>query len=178
MAVLIVAGALANKPLNGGEAWVRLNWVLGLRRLGHEVYFVEQIAPAAFTGPDGLPSADAVAGSSSASRSSSGTRNRCMDNERAGSAVACIGGRPEPLEVYARTNGSACSKASKKSSPRRARSIRGFAGRSKPRWVSARRRMRSVIGSSRRAGAHRRARRAAPRQATRQDTRSATRYET
>ena len=27
----IVSGALANKPRNGGEAWVRLSWVLGLR---------------------------------------------------------------------------------------------------------------------------------------------------
>jgi hypothetical protein len=43
MAVVIVAGALANKPGNGGEAWVRLSWVRGLQRLGCEVYFVEQI---------------------------------------------------------------------------------------------------------------------------------------
>src|SRR5918996_1194233 len=40
---IVVAGALANKPLSGGEAWVRLSWVLGLRRLGYEVVFVEQI---------------------------------------------------------------------------------------------------------------------------------------
>jgi hypothetical protein len=45
MATVIVGGALANKPLNGGEAWVRLTWALGLRRLGHEVCLVEQIAP-------------------------------------------------------------------------------------------------------------------------------------
>jgi hypothetical protein len=38
----VVAGAIANKPHNGGESWVRLNWVLGLRRLGFDVYFVEQ----------------------------------------------------------------------------------------------------------------------------------------
>jgi len=44
MSVLIVAGALANKYRNGGEAWVRLSWVAGLRRLGFDVYFVEQIA--------------------------------------------------------------------------------------------------------------------------------------
>jgi hypothetical protein len=42
---VIVAGALANKPFNGGEAWVRLNWVLGLRALGHRVHLVEQIEP-------------------------------------------------------------------------------------------------------------------------------------
>jgi len=44
MATVIVGGALANKPLNGGEAWVRLTWLLGLRRLGFEVSFAEQIA--------------------------------------------------------------------------------------------------------------------------------------
>lgn len=38
----LLAGAVANKPLNGGEAWVRLNWLLGLRRLGFDAYFVEQ----------------------------------------------------------------------------------------------------------------------------------------
>jgi hypothetical protein len=44
MANVIVSGALANKCLSGGEAWVRLSWVLGLRRLGCEVFFLEQIA--------------------------------------------------------------------------------------------------------------------------------------
>src|SRR4051812_14085702 len=43
MAVAIVAGALANKPNSGGEAWVRLSWVLGLRRLGFDVFFVERL---------------------------------------------------------------------------------------------------------------------------------------
>jgi hypothetical protein len=40
---IAVAGALAAKPANGGEAWVRLSYLLGLRRLGAEVSFVEQI---------------------------------------------------------------------------------------------------------------------------------------
>jgi hypothetical protein len=40
---VVVAGALANKPANGGEAWVRLNWIRGLQRLGCDVWFVEQI---------------------------------------------------------------------------------------------------------------------------------------
>jgi len=44
MSRIIVAGALANKPGNGGEAWVRLSWVLGLRELGNDVRFVEAIA--------------------------------------------------------------------------------------------------------------------------------------
>ena len=41
MASIVVAGALAAKPGNGGEAWVRMTWVRGLRRLGHDVQFVE-----------------------------------------------------------------------------------------------------------------------------------------
>jgi len=44
VATIVVAGAMANKPLNGGEAWVRLSWLLGFERLGHEIAFVEQLA--------------------------------------------------------------------------------------------------------------------------------------
>lgn len=40
----VVAGALASKPGNGGEAWVRLTWALGLRRLGFDVLLAEQAA--------------------------------------------------------------------------------------------------------------------------------------
>ncbi len=47
MTVVVVAGALANKPGNGGEAWVRLSWLLGLRALGVETWFAEQIDAAA-----------------------------------------------------------------------------------------------------------------------------------
>jgi hypothetical protein len=47
MSVIVVAGALANKPANGGAAWTRLSWALGLKRLGCDVYFIEQIAPGA-----------------------------------------------------------------------------------------------------------------------------------
>ncbi len=44
MATIVVGGAIANKFLNGGEAWVRLSWVLGLKKLGFSVYLVEQIS--------------------------------------------------------------------------------------------------------------------------------------
>jgi hypothetical protein len=47
MSIIIVAGPLANKPYNGGGAWERMSWVLGLRRLGFDVYFVEEIGPQA-----------------------------------------------------------------------------------------------------------------------------------
>jgi len=41
--IAIVSGAVANKCGNGGEAWIRLSWTLGLKRLGFDVCFVEQI---------------------------------------------------------------------------------------------------------------------------------------
>jgi hypothetical protein len=40
---IVVSGALANRCLNGGGAWVRLNWLLGFQKLGFRVYFVEEI---------------------------------------------------------------------------------------------------------------------------------------
>ncbi len=44
MTLAIVSGAVANKAGNGGAAWTRLSWALGLRRLGFDVHFVEQLA--------------------------------------------------------------------------------------------------------------------------------------
>lgn len=55
MQIVFVAGALANKPWNGGEAWVRLSWIRGLARLGLRVVFVEQIATAACVDAEGRP---------------------------------------------------------------------------------------------------------------------------
>jgi hypothetical protein len=40
---VVVGGALANKAGSGGEAWVRLSYVLGLRGLGCDVGLVEEI---------------------------------------------------------------------------------------------------------------------------------------
>jgi hypothetical protein len=44
MSRVVVSGALANKPFNGGNAWTRMSWVAGFQRLGFEVSFVEEIA--------------------------------------------------------------------------------------------------------------------------------------
>jgi hypothetical protein len=55
LATILVSGAIANKPLSGGEAWVRMSWVRGLRRLGFDVCFVEQIESSACVGADGQP---------------------------------------------------------------------------------------------------------------------------
>jgi hypothetical protein len=41
--LVVIAGALANKPFNGGEAWVRLSWVRGFTGLGCRVAFLEEI---------------------------------------------------------------------------------------------------------------------------------------
>ncbi|HZD04132.1 MAG TPA: hypothetical protein VE173_04415, partial [Longimicrobiales bacterium] len=57
---IVVAGALANKPGYGGEAWVRLAWARGLAALGAEVVFVEALAdPRGWRrGPGGPPGSD------------------------------------------------------------------------------------------------------------------------
>lgn len=41
--IALVAGAIANKPFNGGAAWTRLSWILGLQQFGFDVYFLEEI---------------------------------------------------------------------------------------------------------------------------------------
>jgi hypothetical protein len=52
---IVVAGALANRPGNGGGAWVRLSFVRGLDRLGCGTFFVEQISEDACVDADGEP---------------------------------------------------------------------------------------------------------------------------
>lgn len=43
MMTAIVSSVIANKPFNGGNAWVVLSWAMGLKRLGMNVHVVEQI---------------------------------------------------------------------------------------------------------------------------------------
>ena len=45
---IVVAGMLAAVPRQGGATWAVLQYVLGLRRLGHEVIVVEEVAPEGF----------------------------------------------------------------------------------------------------------------------------------
>lgn len=52
MATIVVSGALANKPGNSGEAWVRMSWARGFTRLGFDVWFVEQIARGVLDDPE------------------------------------------------------------------------------------------------------------------------------
>jgi hypothetical protein len=55
MTTAVVAGALANKPHNGGEAWVRLSWIRGLQELGVDTWFVEELALDDCRDADGEP---------------------------------------------------------------------------------------------------------------------------
>lgn len=52
---IIVTGLIAQHPLLGGVAWDYLQYVLGLARLGHDVYYFEDSGQWPYT-PDGGPS--------------------------------------------------------------------------------------------------------------------------
>ena len=43
MTTVIVSGAIANKHRHGGSLWVRLSWAEGLRQLGFDVVFVDEL---------------------------------------------------------------------------------------------------------------------------------------
>lgn len=43
---IVVAGALAQKPRHGGHAWVFLQYLLGMQRLGWDVLFLDHLDPA------------------------------------------------------------------------------------------------------------------------------------
>ncbi|HEX8770107.1 MAG TPA: hypothetical protein VF711_04990, partial [Acidimicrobiales bacterium] len=49
--MVVVAGALAQRPGNGGHAWVFLNWLLGLRAAGFDVLFLDRTEPEMFDDP-------------------------------------------------------------------------------------------------------------------------------
>jgi hypothetical protein len=46
MSAIVVSGAIANRHDRAGAIWTRLSYALGLRKLGFEVYVVEQIGQA------------------------------------------------------------------------------------------------------------------------------------
>src|SRR5688500_7547621 len=41
---IIVAGMIAGDPYQGGATWAVLQYILGLRQLGHDVCFIEPVA--------------------------------------------------------------------------------------------------------------------------------------
>jgi hypothetical protein len=50
---ILVSGMVAGVPRQGGATWAVLQYVLGLLRLGHDVYFVEPIEPGGTRAEDG-----------------------------------------------------------------------------------------------------------------------------
>ena len=51
--LLLVGATIASFPGNGGIAWERLSWVLGFRRLGYDVLWVDQLGRGHCVHPDG-----------------------------------------------------------------------------------------------------------------------------
>jgi hypothetical protein len=52
---IVVGATVASFPGNGGIAWERLSWVLGFRKLGHDVLWVDQLGRAHCVHPPGAP---------------------------------------------------------------------------------------------------------------------------
>ena len=52
---IIVSGAIAQKPWQGGHTWAFLQYVLGLRKLGWDVLLVDQLEPDMCLDSDGQP---------------------------------------------------------------------------------------------------------------------------
>jgi hypothetical protein len=59
MRTIVVSGPIANKPGNGGIAWVPVSYVRGLRRMGFDAVFIEQLSGSA----DGSGSSETEAAS-------------------------------------------------------------------------------------------------------------------
>jgi len=54
---IAIAGSLAQKPCQGGHTWQFLNYLLGLRRLGCDVLFIDRLEPGMCTDDRGDPCA-------------------------------------------------------------------------------------------------------------------------
>jgi hypothetical protein len=52
---IIVGGVLSRYPVVAGSVWHRLHYLLGLRKLGHDVYFVEEVGPGWCVDASGRP---------------------------------------------------------------------------------------------------------------------------
>ena len=56
---ILLGGMIATIPQHGGATWAVLQYLLGFKRLGHDVYFVEPLDPAALR-PSGATLADSA----------------------------------------------------------------------------------------------------------------------
>src|SRR5205823_4680268 len=54
---VVLAGSLAQKPWHGGHTWVFLQYLLGFKRLGWDVLFVDQVRPEMCVDAAGRPCA-------------------------------------------------------------------------------------------------------------------------
>jgi hypothetical protein len=101
---IVVAGALAQRPYRGGHTWVFLQYLLGFRRLGWDILFVDHVDPQDCTDERGRPSAFEESCQRAYFR-------RVMDGFRldGSSALLCDNGHSEGLtreEVISLTRGS------------------------------------------------------------------------
>ncbi len=53
--VILIAGSLAQRPGHGGHAWVFLQYLLGFKRLGWDVLFLDEIGPEMCSDEQGQP---------------------------------------------------------------------------------------------------------------------------
>lgn len=51
----IVAGSIAQRPFHGGHTWVFLQYLLGLRKLGWDVHFIDRLEPGMCVDTHGSP---------------------------------------------------------------------------------------------------------------------------
>src|SRR5262245_37209818 len=54
MLTIIVSGMIAADPHQGGATWAVLQYLLGFKRLGHDLVFIEPVPPASLR-PGGVP---------------------------------------------------------------------------------------------------------------------------
>ena len=57
MKSIVIAGALAQRPGRGGHTWVFLQYLLGFRKLGYDVLFLDRLEPETCVDATGTPAA-------------------------------------------------------------------------------------------------------------------------
>jgi hypothetical protein len=58
--LVVVSGSLAQQPGRGGHAWVFLQYLLGFRRLGYDVLFLDRLAAAMYPSGEAFPPREPV----------------------------------------------------------------------------------------------------------------------
>src|SRR4051794_3960196 len=53
--IIVIAGSLAQKPGHGGHTWALLQYLLGFRRLGWDVLFLDRLEPGMCVDARGQP---------------------------------------------------------------------------------------------------------------------------